>query len=67
MVNVGDKVLILKMVGEDRYNGKVGIVEFIDDMGQLHGTWGFCAIIPNLDAFVILNTSDSITKILLLL
>ena len=42
--NVGDKIRIIEMVGEPHYNGKVGVIESIDDMGQLHGTWGGLAV-----------------------
>ena len=42
----GDTILICEMVGEPRYKNKVGIVEHIDDAGQIHGTWGGCAIQP---------------------
>ena len=36
----GKKVLIIDMDGEPRYAGKSGVVEYVDSMGQLHGTWG---------------------------
>ena len=54
-VKVGDKIKIIKMDGEDKYNGKEGTVTFIDDKGQLHGTWGWCAIIIGIDLFEIIN------------
>jgi hypothetical protein len=37
---VGDKIRIVEMVGEPHYNGREGVIESIDDMGQLEGTWG---------------------------
>lgn len=49
---IGTKIRILKMVGETNYKEKEGIVEFIDAIGQIHGTWGGCALIPFLDEFV---------------
>jgi len=57
MANVkpGDKIVILNMAGEPDYTGKKGIVTHIDDLGQIHGTWGGCAIIPEEDDFQILN------------
>ena len=36
-----------------KYAGRTGTVEFIDSIGQLHGTWGGLAIIPEVDEFVI--------------
>lgn len=39
-VKVGDAVHIFEMVGEPQYTDAEGVVEFIDDIGQLHGTWG---------------------------
>ena len=51
MVKVGDKIRIIHMDGEPLYSGKVGIVEHIDDIGQIHGSWGGCALIPGVDVF----------------
>lgn len=48
---VGTKLKIIDMTDEPQYSGKAGVVEFIDDEGQLHGTWGGCALIPNVDEF----------------
>lgn len=50
-VKVGDAVHIFEMVGEPQYTDAEGVVEFIDDIGQLHGTWGGCAIDPRIDSF----------------
>lgn len=55
MVKVGDKVRIINMKGEPHYSGKEGIILFIDDAGQIHGTWGSCALIPDEDDFVIVG------------
>ena len=52
-VKVGDIVCINYMVGEPQYSGKVGIVEYIDDFGQIHGTWGGCALIDGDNFYVI--------------
>ena len=52
-VKVGDKIKIIKMEGEEEYDGKEGVVTSIDDVGQIHGTWGGCAINPDVDIFVI--------------
>lgn len=35
------------------YNGKTGEIEYIDDAGQLHGTWGGLAVLPDVDEFEI--------------
>ena len=51
MVNIGDKIKIIYMEGEPQYTGKVGIVEHIDSIGQIHGSWGGCAIIPETDMY----------------
>lgn len=50
-VQVGDKLVIISMSGEPQYNGASGVVEKIDDAGQIHGTWGGCAVIPSVDIF----------------
>lgn len=52
---VGDFIQILEMNGEPEYTGKQGVITHIDDAGQLHGTWGSLAIIPNLDKVMILK------------
>lgn len=44
---VGDKIRIIEMVGEPRYTDREGVIEYIDDIGQLHGSWGGLAV--NLD------------------
>ena len=56
-VKVGDKIRIIKMddpLFGDKYSGKEGFVTLIDDAGQLHGTWGGLAVLPELDEFIIL-------------
>ena len=52
---VGAIVAIVEMLGKPRYSGRYGKIEHIDDMGQLHGTWGGYALIPNQDKFIILK------------
>lgn len=37
------------------YSGRTGLVEYIDDIGMLHGTWGSLAIIPEADEFIVLD------------
>lgn len=64
-VKVGDHIRIIKMDdanGKDpavyKYADREGEVTLIDDAGQLHGTWGNLAVIPELDVFVKINTDD---------
>ena len=53
---VGQRVRIIHLEGEDyRYDGKEGVIEHIDGIGQLHGTWGSLAIIPEADEFIIIG------------
>jgi len=49
----GQKIRIISMEGEPSYEGKTGVIEHIDDIGQLHGTWGGLALIPATDKFVV--------------
>lgn len=55
MPKVGDKIRIISMQDEPSYNGREGTVQFIDDMNQIHGTWGGCAIIPEVDKYEIIR------------
>ena len=61
-MKIGDKIKIVYMDGEPQYTGREGVVERIDDAGQIHGTWGGCAIIPEADSFEILKgaTDESV-------
>ena len=54
-VKVGDRLKIIYMDGEPQYSGRTGQVTLIDDIGQIHGTWGGCAIIPETDEFEIIQ------------
>lgn len=58
MVKIGDKIRIINMKGEPQYTDKQGIVKYIDGIGQLHGTWGGLAVIPEEDDFVILEETE---------
>ena len=52
----GMKVRIIHLEGEDnRYDGKEGVIEYVDAIGQLHGSWGGLAIIPDVDKFEVLS------------
>ena len=51
-VKIGDRIKIIHLEGEGAaYDGKEGLVEYIDSKGQLHGTWGGLAIIPEVDKY----------------
>ena len=49
------------MKGEDHYNGREGIIEYIDGLNQLHGTWGGLAVIPEQDIIELIN-DDLLTR-----
>lgn len=51
MIKIGDKIRIISMKDEPQYKDKEGVVTHIDDAGQIHGTWGGCALIPGVDEF----------------
>ena len=56
LYKVGQRIRIIHLEGEDnRYDGKEGVIEDIDAIGQLHGTWGGLAIIPEADKFLVIN------------
>jgi len=44
----------------DHYNGREGVVEYIDGLDQLHGTWGGLAVIPGEDKFEVIQKSCAI-------
>ncbi len=54
-VKVGDKIRIIYMDGEPQYAGEEGYVTHIDSMKQIHGDWGGCALIPEIDQFEVIN------------
>lgn len=55
MFKIGDTIRIINMKGEDHYNGREGVIEYIDELDQLHGTWGGLAIIPTEDLIEVIN------------
>ena len=57
MPKVGDKIRIIYMIGEPRYEGKEGTIKFIDDAGQLHGDWGGLALIPGEDEWEVIENN----------
>ena len=54
-VKIGDKILIIEMKDEPQYSGRAGSVLYVDDAGQIHGTWGGCALIPGIDKYVVIK------------
>lgn len=54
-LTLGDEIEIIEMKDEPSYKGKKGKITFIDDLGQLHGTWGSLAIVPGEDQFKIIE------------
>ena len=63
MAKVGDKIVIKGFASNEPsaadYIGKTGIVEFIDDIGQLHGTWGSLGILHE-DEYEVLQEGESV-------
>ena len=43
-VKPGDIIHIYIMFGESEYSGREGVVKYIDDMNQIHGSWGGLAL-----------------------
>lgn len=54
---VGDLIFIEYMKGEPQYKNKSGKITTIDDIDQIHGTWGGCALVPDLDKFKKIDNS----------
>jgi hypothetical protein len=52
---IGQKIKIISMEGEPQYSGKEGVINYIDDIGQLHGTWGGLAVQPERDIIEVIN------------
>lgn len=58
MAKIGDRIRITRLddpYTPESYVGREGIIEFIDSMGQLHGTWGGLAVIPGVDDYVVIE------------
>jgi hypothetical protein len=51
------------MRGEPNYAGRIGQVEHIDSRGQIHGTWGGCALIPEEDKYTVLTAEEAIKEL----
>lgn len=54
-IKVGNRIRIIYMKEEPSYCGKEGTVLEIDDAGQLHGTWGGLAVIPEADIIEVIS------------
>lgn len=55
-IEIGMNVKIIHLEGENEvYDGREGVVEHIDSIGQLWGTWGGLAVIQEVDDFEILK------------
>ena len=55
-MKIGQKIHINHLHGEDlTYDGKEGVITYIDDLGQLHGTWGGLAVIPEVDDYKVFD------------
>lgn len=57
--HIGDRIRIddLKDIRSGDYNGRTGTIEYIDSIGQLHGTWGGLALIPGIDGLSVIKNS----------
>ena len=55
-IKIGDSLKIIEMQGEPHYKGREGKATYIDDMGQIHGTWGGLAIVPGIDKITKINS-----------
>lgn len=51
---VGDKIKIIEMDSNKRYNGKIGIVKKVES-GCIYGTWGNTPLLESVDSYKILN------------
>ena len=54
-VKLGDCICIDYMDGEPQMEGRTGIVKSVDYVGDLHGTCGGLAVIPEVDRFHIVS------------
>lgn len=57
-MEIGYRILIVHMDGEPEYTGKIGVITYIDDIGQLHGTWGNLAVNLTVDKIEILDKGE---------
>jgi hypothetical protein len=62
MFRIGDKIRIINIKGEDHYNGREGVIEYIDGLDHLHGTWGDLAIILEEDLIEVINNDMQLVQ-----
>ena len=55
---LGKRIRIINMRGEPDYAGREGIIKHIDGLGQLHGTWGGLAVLPEQDIYEFVGGQD---------
>ena len=58
---LGKTIVIITMKDEPTYSGRIGVVKHVDDMNNLHGTWGGLAVIPEVDDFQVLEDNKNET------
>jgi hypothetical protein len=58
VIKIGDKIKIIRMKDEPHYKDKIGVVQHIDSLNQLHGTWGGLALIPEVDEFILIDNEN---------
>ena len=56
-IKIGDTIKIIEMKDEPHDKDRVGVVTHID-AGQIHRTWGGCAIIPEVDDFAVIEQNN---------
>ena len=48
---IGYAINVYNMADEPNFKFMSGVIESIDDIGQIHGRWGSLAVIPEVDNF----------------
>ena len=61
---VGRTLRIVCMKDEPHYTGRIGVVKSVDDAGQIHGSWGGCALIPGVDSYELHTPYDKVKYIM---
>ena len=55
-LKVGQKIKILDMYNDTRYNNRAGTITGVGELGELYGTWGKQPLLPNVDLFVLVES-----------